>query len=160
MRGILLILQKLMMWLPIILRLIPKGLAGIFVLWTFFSTILKEGFKAALIGLSTTIFAAEKIIRDKTLLAVNTPELYGFQDLIAILSSLFLIFFVALFIGKYLLEWITGSQAKLSAFLMGLLLVFLIEIVVIALTNHEFFFPFKDGILILIKNWNSVIQIF
>lgn len=137
---------------------IPGWFAGIYVLATFISNLMKSGdVVSALTDLAQTIFAAEKHIHEVVNLAVIGDPSYTFLMFISIIGDVLIIYFLIKWLGRSLIG-ITGSQAQYMAYVYAIGIVFIVEFAAVAVIDGAFgFYPIWDGIIYLFSNIGAVL---
>jgi len=157
MRGLLWLIKKIFELIVKAKNIIPPGIAGLFVITTFIINTSKIGIRPAFEELIKQLFMAEKTINTNVTLAMNNSPLYTFGSFIGIVSSLVILFFFIKWVGNALIAW-TGSQARWGAYAFSLILVFLFEMAVdFGLNGGITIIPVKDGLFLLVSNWESVL---
>ena len=131
---------------------LPKSFMGLFIVSTFFYNFSQSGMRYALIELSKSLLAAEISINENVTLAVqNSPE-YGFMNLLEIIFSVMVLWYLVKYIGKLFIK-ISGSQAEWGAYLLGVVFVIVIEFsTIMIILPEKKFIPFIDGLLYFFLN--------
>lgn len=176
MRGLFLILKKLWSLVSSTKLYMPKAFSGMFIIFELVSEGLKLGWREAFYNFGIRLFASEYMINKNVTLALENPEAFGFLNLLDILNSFLVAYFVIKFFSSTLLQGFAGSQAPKGAFLISVIFYFIIEIAVviffgryervernIPIINETMevakldFMPIKDGFLYLFQNFSEVI---
>jgi len=176
MKGFLYVMGKIFRLFSSTKLYMPKAFAGVFIIWQLISEGLKLGWIEAFSNFGLRVFSAEYIIHTNVNIAINTPELFTFVNLLDILNSVLIAYFVIKFIAEWGLMGITGSQAPKMAYAMAIGIYLLIEITTavilgkferveknIPLLNETVnmikldFIPIKDGLVYLFLNINQVV---
>lgn len=135
---------------------IPFGVASFFLGWDFIQNWFNEGFVFAFKSLARQILAAESVIRENVMLAVENSPKYAVTNFIAILVSLFILYNLTKLVKNVIFVGMTGSQAPLSAWGGAIILVGIVEIAAMNFIEGVFFIPFYDGVFFLFMNLGSV----
>ena len=137
---------------------LPMVFAGIVVLFKFISILVSQGGIQAVTYLGTQLFAAEWIIRQNTMLAIQDSPQYGLGEFLQIISSLILIFYIVKILTAVMVNF-AGAQAKWSASILSLFVMALLEMVVIKVTQNTFsFIPIKDGLWFAAMNLSPILH--
>jgi hypothetical protein len=136
-------------------KLLPVGLVVLITFITLFDSLLLslgEGdasifFKELVI----TIFSADYQIKRQVDIGVETPDNFGMFNILKIISSILIIYFLTKFLGKALIGF-TGSQAYSMAYIFGFGILAVLEMSVVAFTEHELVYPMQ-GIVSLVQNY-------
>ena len=139
-------------------RFIPGSIAGLFVVFNFFSDLINFNSQVAFENLAKSILSAELVINENVNLAiVNSPQ-YGLYSFIEIIFSIFILYTLIRFLVKLQVK-VGGAQAEWGAYLVSLLMVFVIEISTVRFLNGDFsFIPFYDGLFFLFVNSSPVLN--
>lgn len=137
-------------------KILPEMFVIIFSIITAVVEGFRNGFKAGVMVLAKEIFGAELVIRQNVQLAIQNDPTYSFFAFFAILNGVLVIYVLTKFIMKYIIMGISGSTAPVSAFLISLLIVGLIEMAAIGWIEHIFFIPLWDGVIFLLFNLQPV----
>lgn len=146
-------------WRGLILykRFIPAGFLGLFVVSQFISDIFSKGFTYAVIHLAKTLFSAELVINENVKLAVMNSPQYGLDNLLAIIASIMIFYFLLKWLTKLFVK-IAGAQAEWGALLLSLFFIFVLEISMVRFIDGSFgFVPVKDGLFFLAMNIKPVL---
>jgi len=131
--------------------------AGLFIVTEFFINLIRANFTYAFSETAKTLFSAELVINEMVHLAIANSSSYTIISFIRILISLYILYALVKFIGKVLIKF-TGSQAEAMAYVVGLIIVAIIEISAIAVIDKQFgFFPIYNGLIFLFMNLKPVI---
>lgn len=148
-------LAKVGAWL---IKFLPLAFTGIILFVTLFNSLItsinEKDASIFIKDFSTSIFAADCNINQQVELAKTNPDEFGIKNLLIILSSLLIIYYLSKFIGKLLIGFI-GAQAAMMAYVAGFVIVAILEMSVVAFIEDEFIYP-MSGIVNLISNFNSV----
>lgn len=159
MRGLFLVLKSLFRFLARTKIYIPPVWAGLFIAWNLISLSIKEGIMYALEDTAVKVLSAEITINEIVTKAIETPELYGFLDFMEILTAFITIYVLIKFFAWLSTRLLGANKENFGKFIIGIIMVFLIEITVSSLHFSEpfAFIPIVDGILYLFTNLNPVI---
>ena len=137
-------------WLPI-------GFAGLFVIIDSFLVGLENGPKAGFLTLAQKLLLAELSIRQNVELAISASPEYTLLSVLDIIASLIVLYNVIKLI-KAALIGLAGAQAPWMAWVLGLGIMGLIELVASVLLYQTFIIPIYYGLVFLVINIGPVIQ--
>ena len=131
--------------------------AGIFIVSQFFWDLIStKSLPFALSSVAKTLFSAELVINEKVHMAIANVQGYNLIDVFQIIISLYILYaliraFVQLQIG------LGGSQAKLGAYMISVLIVGIIEVSAIKVIDGVWgFIPYWNGVIFLMLNIQPV----
>lgn len=142
-------------------RALPKGFTAIMILVVLFvnviGAIMTGNVTGAIEEIATTVFLADMTIQENTNLALEGSPDYGFYEFLIVINSYFILYFLIRIIGKILIH-VTGSQATFMAYVIGAIMLGIIELVSIKLYNGSWFIPFWNGALYGIINIQALVM--
>ena len=158
MKGLMVIFGGIVRLLARTRLYIPPIWAGLFIAWKLVTTAIEHGIVYALKDTANRVFLAEKTINELVTKAIQTPELYGFMDLVEIATSAIIMFVLIKFFANLITGMLGANEKNLGRWLIGAGIVFLIEFAVSSVSTGKAFdfIPIKDGIFYLIMNFSPV----
>lgn len=137
--------------------LLPKSILGFFILITFFQNLFKYGFNIASKELAKSILAAELVIRENVMLAVQNSPQYGLYEFLEIFFSLMVLWYLLKMLARIFESF--GMVGSFGRILSSLGIIIVLEVAAIAIVDVPFsFVPIKDGVWFLFMNLDPVLQ--
>lgn len=139
--------------------LLPKSILGFYVVITFFINLATQGFSVALTEFGKSIFSAEMVIRENVMLAVAGDPTYGIFNLIEIVFSIMMLWYILKFMFWIAKSFQGESIPKIPTMALLCLILAIIEFAVASMINKNFdFIPIVDGIGYLLFNIQPVLM--
>ncbi len=141
-----------------IVKLLPIAFIGIILCINLFNasvTAINERDASIFVKeFAITIFSADYNIKQQVDIAKNNPESFGIMNYMEIITSILIIYYITKFIGKGLIA-LAGAQATFMAYVIGFIIVCIVEMSVVAFIEGEFIYP-MSGIVSMITNFDSL----
>lgn len=137
-------------------KFIPGSVAGVFLLIDFFRDLADEGVRIAFDNLARSIFACELAINKNVHLAMDNSIHYGVNEFLEIVTSVFILYTLFLFLVKIFQFSMSSNIALFGAIFISAFVIFMVELSVLKMVGHPDFVPFRDGILLLFLNTTPV----
>ena len=138
--------------------LLPRGIMALYVMFRTLILLSTVGPAEALTYLATQFLAAEYVIHQVVDLAIaNTPS-YNLFAVLDLFASLIFLFWMISLLKKLIFFMLTESASHLGAYLLALMIVFIMEwSAAWAIHGQWNFIPIYDGIIYLLLNLKPVI---
>lgn len=131
-------------------------MAGLFLFWEFFKDLGSVGLQSAFNNLAEGILACELAINRNVNLALENSARYGVNEFLEIITSIFILYTLFLFLIKLFKFSMTKDVALLGSILVSAIIIGVIEMSVLKMMGHEGFIPFVDGIVFFALNTGPV----
>lgn len=137
-------------------KMLPRGIAGGFIVLQFIFDWVRANLPYAFQNLAKTVFSAELVINEKVHMAIANVQGYNIFDLIHIIIAIYILIALVKFIGKILIK-VAGAQAEWGAYFVAIIFVGIIEISTVKIIDGTFgFIPIYNGVIFLMMNIGPV----
>lgn len=138
-------------------RFLPKSILGFFILIKFFSNLFTHGYEMAFQELAKSIFSAELVIRENTMLAIQNSPNYGIMEFVEIVFSFMILWYLIKMLGTAMIR--SGMVGEWMAYFWAFIIMFVIETSAVILIRKEVsFIPIYDGVYFFFQNIGVVLS--